>query len=403
MHFKYFYHLKGSVNLALDGVLKIFSALFVIKIVSNMSDLSLLANFSQLKMVTALIVSVSSSVFILGINKVLIKYDQRAIFDLAITVFVFSGLVSIVFFLFSEDIDNVVGRKISYIYLFVFFGFFANFFVGLVIFYGDSKNLSMSKLKSTVLSFFTFLILYNLNFNIWSALFLYLISYYIYLSIFLFDKSAFSFNGFIFKKNIYFEIFNLYLLTIVSSFVFPSVVVYFRYRLSQNFGWDFVSYWEAEWQISSIFLLILSPILSVLVTGIVTKKLRSGGLTKKYIFKLFLFFSFFSFFSSLIIYVFRNRIFNLLFGEEILKLDYDSSLSFLLFINSIRLVSIVMYYILYIIEKPQKLLFGELLFGGAFLFSCCLGFFNLSLLIPVLVCFLYYLYVFLSAHENKFS
>lgn len=401
---------KNPIKLGLDGILKIISGLIVLKIITNLSDDSLLANFSQLKMMSALLISVSSSLFIIGLNKLKIKYKDSIFFGgTFLTVLFISLLIVVGVLIFTDQLERIIGRATGLLLLlFVFFGFLANFLIGCKIASNENEALSNGKLYATVLSFITFLFFYKFKVDIWFSLFLYLISYYLFLTISLFEKKFFCFlkAGLGVSRVLLIDLFNIYVLTICSALVFPSCILFFRYYLSINQGWHTVSVWEAEWQLSSILLMVLSPILSITLTTFFTDKHKKSEITRLLLWKVFAFFVLFSLFFSLFIYMSQSFLISLLFNSEMLNDPSSSSLLMLLSVNFFRLISVVFFYILYVIVDTKKLIFSELLFGIIFILGLFLEVgeysnLNMYLLLPVLVCFVYLLVLFMNTNEFR--
>jgi len=404
---------KNSIKLACDGLFKIITGLIIIKLISNINDDALLANFSQLKMVSALFIAVSSSVFIIGLNKLSLKYDgTHYVGGTFLIVLCLSILVGSGGYVFNDEIQVLIGRRVEifYILLFVFItcGFIANYFIGCKVATNDNESIANGKLFATISSFIIFLSLYYFNVEIWLGLFLYLIAYYLILSISLFDKSLFFFLRTPLKltKRLFVELWGIYFLTLVSAIIFPSCILFFRYNLSLNESWQMVSLWEAEWQLSSLMLLVLSPVLSISLTTFFTNKLKKSEVTRELLVKTVLFFIVFSIIFSIAIYLLKGMLITLLFNAEMLSSLYTSSFFMLLTINFFRLVSIVIFYILYVIIDTKRLIYSELLFGLVFVVGLLLeigGKENLDmyLLVPVISSFTYLLALLVKSNEFK--
>jgi len=404
---------KNALKLGGDGLLKIITGLIIIKIMTNVNDGALLANFSQLKMITALLIAVSSSVFIIGLNKLSLKYKgEQYIGGAFILVLLSSLLISGCILVFGDEIQSLIGRSsnlfLPLLFILYISGFIANYLMGCKVKLNEQSSLANSKLYATTLSFISFLILYYCEINLWLTLFIYLILYYLYLSIILFKSEFFIFctRKLNISKDLCIDVLNIYLLTVVSAIVFPSCILFFRYQLSLIEGWEVVSFWEAEWQLSSLMLLILSPILSVILTTFFTEKFKQSAITKKLLLKTISIFIAFSTIMSIIIYLLKDSLIGFLFNSELLDNSYSSSLLLLLIVNSLRLISVVMFYILYVMLDAKKLIFSELLFGFTFVLASLFAseyfkYTSLILLIPVLTCFLYLFNLLLSTNEYK--
>ncbi|EMS7727367.1 hypothetical protein V9N50_003309, partial [Vibrio cholerae] len=248
-----------SIKLGVDGLLKIITGLIVIKIISNIGDDSLLANFSQLKMLSALLISITSSAFIIGLNKLSMKYARNDfIGNMNFLIFTISVAIILVIVFFEGKLSALMGRRTE-CFLFLSFlllisGYLANYFLGCKIASLNNKLLSSAKIYSTTLSFFAFLSVYFVGVNVWLGLYIYIISYYVFLALFLFDKNEVKnlFFSFSINVNVLKDAINIIFLTFLSSVVFPSCIVYLRYDMSTLYGWEYVSFWEAEWQLSSL-------------------------------------------------------------------------------------------------------------------------------------------------------
>ncbi|EKF9183190.1 hypothetical protein O1B37_003597, partial [Vibrio cholerae] len=166
----------------------------------------------------------------------------------------------------------------------------------------------------------------------------------------------------------------------------------------------YVSFWEAEWQLSSLFLLVISPVLSVIVTTYVTSKSRVGGLNKQIILKLISTIVVLAVIFSSVVYFFNELLLSTFFNS--MMIVGDSSIELLLLINLFRLVSVVIFYILYVISDTKKLVFGELFFLLTFALANVVlkdsqVNSSIPLLISVLICFLYFILILVKTDEYK--
>ena len=403
---------KNAIKLVSDGLLKIITGLIIIKIITNIDD-ALLANFSQLKMMTALLISVSSGVFIIGLNKLSIKYkDSLYVGSMFLFVFLISLFAVGCVFVFDDDIQKLIGRTTELFYglllVFISCGFVANYLVGCRVAANENESIANGKLYSTVYSFLTFLVLYFCGVNIWLSLFLYLISYYLFMSVFLFKKAYFQFFKWRINltRDLWIDLYSIYFLAIVSAIVFPSCILFFRYHLSVNASWQAVSLWEAEWQLSSLMLLVLSPVLSIILTTFFTDKLNKLQINRALLVKVIFIFMVFSLAFSVGIYLAKSLLITLLFNTEMLNATYSSSLLTLLLVNFFRMLSVVIFYILYVIIDTKKLVYSELLFGFVFMLGLFLGVgeqnnLDMYIFLPVVVSFTYLLILLLNTDEFK--
>ncbi|GAK85663.1 hypothetical protein JCM19238_3253 [Vibrio ponticus] len=409
MILKYINRSKNSIKLAIDSVLKILSGLVIVKIVSNSYDASLLANFSQLKMLSALFVSLTSSFFIVGLNKLSLKYNHSV--STSFVSILGGGLVFCGFWLcyfFEQEINDIIGKELVggllFLIILLVFGYLSNFLIGLSVREKRNVRLANARIIATLMSFLLFVVLNHKANDIWFSLAVYLLSYYMFLSCFLYQSSLFRFlkSDLVFDKNIFYDFVKIYVLTVFSSIVFPICIVYFRYSLSEMESWQWVSAWEIEWQLSSLVLLVLSPVLSLSVTTYFTEKLRKQELSRTMISRSIVIFSIGCFLVFCFIYNIREYLIKYLFNTEIMNKKFESSFIIMMAINFFRIISVFMFFILYIILDPRKLIVSEVIFGISFYMSLnylspLLWDHNFNLLVPVVLSFIYLVYLLFSS------
>lgn len=412
MILRYLNKSKNAIKLSGDSLLKIITGLIIIKMITNVNDDALLANFSQLKMLSALLISISSSVFIIGLNKLSLKNEDSSYIGGAFSIILLLGsLLCGGVFVFNDEIQKLIGRETDLFYglllAFFVFGFIANYLTGCKVSANENESLANGKLYATASSFLIFLTLYYFDVEIWLSLFFYLIAYYLCLSVLLFNKVYFHFlrDRIQFTKVLCVELFSIYSLTIFSAIVFPLCILFFRYRLSVNESWELVSLWEAEWQLSSLLLLVLSPVLSIVLTTFFTDKMKKSEITRVLLIKTIFVFVVFTIIFLVLIYLSKELLIALLFNAEMLNYSSSSFLILLVF-NFFRLISIVFFYILYVIVDTKKLIYSELLFGFVFMMGLLLEVeglsnINIYLLLPVIASFSYLFFLLLKTEEFK--
>jgi hypothetical protein len=404
---------KNILKLGGDSLLKIITGLIIIKMITNVNDDALLANFSQLKMFTALLISVSSSIFILGLNKLSLKNkDSLYVGGTFLIVFLICMLVCGGVFVFNDEIQKLVGRQTNLFYalllVLIVCGFISNYLIGCKVSANENESIANGKLCSTASSFLIFLTLYYCNVGVWLSLFFYLISYYLCLSFFLFNKVYFYFLRERVKltKVLCADLFSIYSLTLVSAIIFPSCILFFRYHLSVYESWEVVSIWEAEWQLSTLILLVLSPVLSIILTTFFTEKLKKSEITRLLLVKTILIFVVFTMSFTVLIYLSRGLLISFLFNAEMLNASNTSSFFTLLMVNFFRLITVVVFYILYVIIDTRKLIYSEIIFGFVFISAFFvdvgrLGNMDIHILLPTLASFIYLLVLLLKTDEFK--
>lgn len=357
-----------ALLLTLDSVLKIFSGLFILKVISSEAPI-LLANFSQIKQVSAALIALTSSVMMIGINKLYLQ--KKAQFSSSV---IFHNLLFLLIFILAvtfyclDFVVEVVGQSEGVLYVLVLggcLGFISNYCLGMHVKNKNTLRISIGKLFATIGSLFGFVTIDSLAVGLWESLLFYLIFYYALLSLVLYEKVFFNLDCDIVSCfSIDLELIKIYFLVLISSVTFPLSIIYFRYELALQFSWNYVSFWEVEWQIASLALIVLTPVISLIVTTKVSSLYVGNCLNKLHGLKLVFGLVLLGFFASIALFFMRGIAVDLFYAGEV----FNSNIVILLLINIIRIASVTLYYFLYVYVKPIVLLLSEIIYLVCFYF-----------------------------------
>lgn len=270
--------IKTSFLTAISTVITVISAFIINKVLAIYVGPSGLALVGQLKDFIAMITAISNGAITQGIVKYTAEYERieekQKIFSTSIIISLTCSLVvSILLFVFSGYLSEILLKSSEYSSVFIIFGLtiflFALNTVLMSILNGQKeiKKYVIANIVNSIVSLcITSLLIIKLN--IIGVLYALVINQSIvfFMTLFFVIKSSWFkieyFNQGIDKKSLV-NLGKYSLMAITSALCVPISHLFIRNYIGENLSWGAAGYWQGIWYISTIYLMIITTSLSI--------------------------------------------------------------------------------------------------------------------------------------------
>ncbi|WP_422766832.1 O-antigen translocase [Photobacterium leiognathi subsp. mandapamensis] len=318
---------KASIYSFVSTVVKMLSGLIINKAISIFVGPSGLALIGQLQNASGIIQTVSSG----GIANGIIKYtaenksrNETWSTGLRITL-IFSMLSTIILLLFSKELSQLIFHTIEYQFVILILGlmitlFSLNQFVLSII--TGLSDLRLYTIINIIQSFYsliltvTLIYLYSINGALIAMVTNQSIVFFIVLYKIRSNKDI-KLNMFknAFNKNESLKLFSFSVMTLVSALSLPLSLLIIRNYIGNHLSWDYAGYWQAMIYLSSMYLLIITTLLSTYylptLSKIKNQKELYAEIRKAYIFLMPIVIT-----AAIVIFYSKGIIISLLFDEK---------------------------------------------------------------------------------------
>lgn len=270
--------IKTSILTAISTIIKVISGFIINKVVALYIGPSGLAVIGQLQNFIGIVTTFSNGAIASGVVKYTAEYqtieEKQKIFSSSIVIsLVCSLIIALILFIFSSYLSVLILKDTQYESVFLIFGLTIFLFslntILMSILNGQKeiKKFVLVNIASSIFSlFFTSFLIMQLN--LMGALYALVINQsVIFFVTFFFVAKSYWFKLEYFRQGIdkesLIKLGKYSLMAITSALTVPVSHLIIRNYIGENLSWDAAGYWQGIWNISTMYLLVVTTSLGV--------------------------------------------------------------------------------------------------------------------------------------------